>query len=215
MNRIPKDTLGNIIKYSEETKPRIFVCGGGRVVSEEFAKDAYDVGKMLANSNVAYGQGGEITRNTIMGESWYGYKDNGGDSSYFFVREVGAPDLEEAKESVKGFCYVSDISSLIKAQFLWSDIVIIMPGGTGTFIELLGYIELGYDYEDKKPKVIIYNKELEKGIHFYDKLLEQIHIEQEKGFIGSDVIRDTFTIANDFEELEKEYYNALDIIKKF
>ena len=215
MNRIPKETLGKVEKYSEEIKPRVFVCGGGRVISEDFSKDAYNVGKMLANSNVAYGQGGETTRSTIMGESWYGYKDNGGDSSYFFVREVGAPELGVAKQNAKGFTYVNDISSLIKAQFLWSDIVIIMPGGTGTFIELLGYIELGYDYEDKKPKVIIYNKELEKGIHFYDKLLEQIHIEQEKGFIGSDVISDTFTIANDFEELEKKYYNALGIIKKF
>jgi len=214
MNRKPDDVLGKVEKYTEESKIRVFICGGGSKVSSEFTKDAYNVGRMLADSNVAYGQGGEIARDTIMGESWYGYQENGGASSYFFVREVGAPDLKAAKLSAKGFTYVSDISSLIKAQFLWSDIVIIMPGGTGTFIELLSYIELGYDFEDKKPKVIIYNKELENGIHFYDKLLEQIRIEQKKGFIVSDVISNTFAIANNFDELKREYYNALSVINR-
>lgn len=209
MNRIPRENLGNVITYNEETKTRVFVCGGGSIVASEYANDAYFVGKMLANTNVAYGQGGEIARNTIMGESWKGYFENGGDSAYFFVREEGAPNLDSAMPLLKGCSYVNDISSLMKAQYFWSDIVIIMPGGTGTFIELLGYIELGYDYEKQKPKVILYNKELENGKHFFDGLLDQINIEKSIGFISSDVISNTFTVVNNLEDLEKEYNELL------
>ena len=210
MDRIPKDVIGKIVKYNTENKTRVFVCGGGREVSSEFSKDAYQVGKMLADTHVAYGQGGEIASNTIMGESWRGYHENGGDSSYFFVREVGAPNLEKAIPYLNGLIYVSDILSLIKVQFTWSDIVIIMPGGTGTLIELLGYIEFGYDCEDKKPKIVIYNKMLEDGKRFFDDLFEQFNIERKANFIGSDIINETFVVVDNITDLEKEYMALLE-----
>jgi predicted Rossmann-fold nucleotide-binding protein len=202
MDKIIQLVNGNSLKSNIEDKKKVFVCGGASQVREDYYKDAYNLGVILAQNNLAYVQGGVSTPETIMGESYRGYKDAGGDSAYFITRKFDNIDSINEINNLKGAFEVDDIGSLIKSQFLWSDISVIMPGGTGTLMELLGYIEYQYDYPGKKPVVIIYNKQVNnKGI--FDNFINQFKELVNEGFISKNRFEETFIVVNTFEELEK------------
>ena len=179
---------------------KVFVCGGSYQVDPNFYKEAYEVGKTLAQLGAEYIQGGVIERETIMGESYYGYVENGGSKAYIITREFGASDLIEYKNSFYKYEEVENIGDLLNFQFLYSDLSIIMPGGTGTFMELLSYIEEKYDYPDKKIKAIIYNRNI-NGEGFFDDLFKLIKKSQDNNFISSDIINKNFIIVNNFDDL--------------
>lgn len=185
-----------------DKKLKVFVCGGSSEVSPEFYTEAYKIGELLAKNGHEYIQGGVVSRNTIMGESYCGYVENGGKETYVMTRVSFTDELDEYKNEFGKFKDVDDIGCLLKEQFVYSDVSIIMPGGTGTLMELLGYIEERYDYPESKNKVIIYNKKVD-GIGFFDKILDQIEISRKYGFIKEDVIGDVFTIVDNFDELTK------------
>ena len=203
MDEIKELAEGTILKNSEpENKVKVFVCGGGSPVTYEYYNDAYKIGEMLANLDTAYGQGGLSDRKTMMGESYHGYIDAGGDSAYFISRSFGIEDILKDFDNLKGVVEIPDISMLLKAQYIWSDVVVVTPGGTGTLIELLGYIELTYDYLDKKPTVIVYNKQVDnKG--FFDDILTQISKSRKIGFVSSPVIENNFILVNNLDDLYK------------
>lgn len=206
MDKLSSLVSGKTMKYSVENGTKVFVCGGGSPVSEYFYADAYNVGKLLADSGVAYLQGGVSNRKTIMGECYHGYIDNGGDKAYFITRKFGTDDILNDFDNLKGVFEVDDIGLLLKAQFMWSDIVIIMPGGTGTLIELLGYVEQKYDYPEFNPRVVIYNKQIEcQG--FFDDFFRQINKSKSIGFVSSPVIENTFIVVNDLDELKNIFIN--------
>jgi predicted Rossmann-fold nucleotide-binding protein len=185
---------------------KVFVCGGSSIVSPEFYTEAYNIGKLIANLGYEYIQGGVVERKTIMGESYYGYIENGGNKTYVMTRVTFTDELDEYKDEFEKFKEVDDIGDLLKEQFLYSDVSIIMPGGTGTLMELLGYIEERYDYPESKNKVIVYNKEI-NGKGFFDNILDQIELSRKCDFIKEDVINDCFTIVNNYDELIKEIEN--------
>ena len=139
---ITKDVelMGGIkrLKKCKTNKTKVFICGGGNSVAKTFCDDAYQVGKLLAELDTAYAQGGQTERNTIMGENYFGYKENGGKSATIFVRDSYKEDLEPEYKALDGAYIVDTLSDLIKAQYLWADVVVIMPGGAGTCMEILG-----------------------------------------------------------------------------
>lgn len=200
MDKLSGNVIGKMMKYNNEEGIKVFVCGGGSIVSEDFYKEAYGIGKTLADLDVAYIQGGLSDRQTMMGESYHGYIDNGGNKAYFISRKFGTEDILKDFNNLKGVFEVEDIGMLIKAQYIWSDIVVIMPGGTGTLIELLGYIEQKYDYPDNQPTIILYNKKT-NGTGFFDDIINQINKSRQLGFVSSPVIEDNFIIVSDFNEL--------------
>lgn len=206
MDKLSSLVSGKTMKYSVENGTKVFVCGGGSPVSEDFYSDAYNVGKFLADSGVAYLQGGVSNRKTIMGECYHGYIDNGGDKAYFITRKFGTDDILNDFDNLKGVFEVDDIGLLLKAQFMWSDIVIIMPGGTGTLIELLGYVEQKYDYPEFNPRVVIYNKQTD-GQGFFDDFFRQINKSKSMCFVSSPVIENTFIVVNDLDELKNIFIN--------
>ena len=173
MEKLNKLVNGRIFKFSNETKIKVFVCGGSSPVSKDYYIDAYNIGNIIAKYGVAYIQGGVSDRKTMMGESYHGYIKSGGNRPYFITRKFGTEDILKDLDNLQGAFEVDDIAQLIKNQYLWSDIVIITPGGTGTLIELLGYIEQNYDYPNKMPIVIIYNKKIENNGYF-DNFFKQI-----------------------------------------
>lgn len=186
----------------------VFVCGGGNVVNKFYYKEAYELGKGLAKIGTAYGQGGLIDRHTIMGESYWGYKENNGKETHFFIREAFKDDLTPKKEKGESIEVVQDIAGLVREQFIWADVIVVMPGGTGTIEELFGHSELQLDYE-KHPKIIIYNPQLlGKQTHFFDGTLSQIQTSIEQGFIGNDsYIRNIivkYSIQDILADIEKE-----------
>ena len=209
MDRLEKNV--KVIKFNKEEKPRVFVCGGGSPVSKEYYEDAYKVGTLLAKLGTAYVQGGLSDRKTMMGESYHGYKDAGGDSSYFISRKFGTKDIMKDIPNLKGICEVEDIAGLIKTQYLWSDAVVILPGGTGTLIEMLGYIEQGYDYPDRKPSVIVFNKN-----GFFNGIFNQIKKSQEIGFISHQVIEENLILVDNLEELSEKLSSVIkkEFVKK-
>lgn len=200
MDKLSEYVFGKMMKYSKEDSIKVFVCGGASTVSEDFYKDAYGVGKILADLDVAYLQGGLSDRQTMMGESYHGYVDNGGDKAYFISRKFGTEDILKDFDHLKGVFEVDDIGMLIKAQYMWSDIVVIMPGGTGTLIEMLGYIEQKYDYPNNQPTIILYNKKVDEN-GFFDDIFNQINKSRQLGFVSSPVIENNFIIVSDFNEL--------------
>ena len=199
------------LKSSKNNKVKVFVCGGGNTVPKEFCNDAYSVGETLAGLNAAYGQGGLTERDTVMGETYWGYKDNGGKSANLFVRNVFKEDIEPEYDSIEGAYVVDSITDLIKAQYLWSDVVVIMPGGTGTLMEILGYMEQNLDYKEM-PKIILYNKKIgEKG--FFDSFKSQIEFMQEQHFISRDVLKN-FEEVDNIEDLKKTITLEVNKIKE-
>ena len=209
MDRLIKSVDVKVLKYTIEDKPRVFVCGGGSPVLKEYYEDAYNIGQLLAKLGVAYVQGGLSDRKTMMGESYHGYKDAGGDSAYFISRKFGTEDILEDIKDLKGVCEVKDIADLLRAQYLWSDVVIMTPGGTGTLIEMLSYIEQKYDYPEQQPTVIIFNKQVNsKG--FFDSFFEQIKNSQVVGFVSHPVIEENFIVVDNLEELKEELIKLLE-----
>lgn len=179
----------NSISCNNNENPKtikVFVCGGGNPVSEFYYNEAYNLGKGLAKIGTAYGQGGLIDRHTIMGESYYGYKENSGKEIKFILREKFKDDITPKTESGESLHIVQDITELVREQFMWADVIVIMPGGTGTIEELFGHCELQLDYENH-PKIILYNQKLQgKQAHFFDATLSQIHTSIKEDFIGKD-----------------------------
>lgn len=196
-----------------EEKVKVFVCSSGRNgVSEEFLNNARKLGVFLAEQGVAYGNGGEAAEDTLMGATCSGYLNNGGNAAYMIERINGAPDLDSVVEKLKGLYAVEDIGELIKSQFLYFDIIVILPGGSGTLCELISQPEMGYDYEDiKSKKVIIFNQQV-NGVGFFDGMLNQIQTGINCGMISPGFINN-FTIINDFDELVSTLTGIIDNLK--
>lgn len=211
MRDINKNKEFTILKKSETDKIKVFVSGGGGFVSKDFYKDAYEVGRLLAKLNTAYGQGGQTDKKTIMGESYFGYKENGGSSVVVFAREEHQDDMKSEFDNYEGAYLVDGVSGLVKIQYFWSDITVFMPGGTGTLTELICYMEQCLDYPFS-PKIILYNKDL-GSTKFFDSFKEQIEIMVKNNFISRNVY-ESFVEVNDLKSLKKEIKLAVKELSK-
>jgi predicted Rossmann-fold nucleotide-binding protein len=189
-----------VLKKNDDTEVKVFVCGGGSNINEMFYKDAYQVGKKLAELGTGFANGGYTERGTNMGESYFGYKENGGNHSSLVVRKVFNEDIKSEYDSIKQAAEVDDIAELIKAQYLMSDIVVILPGGTGTLIELLGYIELPLDYANERPKTILFNKKIDEKNGFFDLIKKQIELMRRCGFVSKNPFKE-FKEVSTIDEL--------------
>lgn len=198
--KVINEKTENALKKESLTK--VFVCSGGREgIPEDFLSDARRVGEVIATSNAAYGNGGENNEKTLMGASYKSYINNAGAAAYFIERTVGAPNLTNEIPYLKGYYMVDDIGELTKEQFINFDIIVILPGGSGTLDELISQPEYGYDYENCKPKkVILYNKQID-GEGFFDGILHQFETCKKVNAITNDFTSKNFTIANNIDEL--------------
>lgn len=201
MNRLIKQVGGEVLKYSDESNLKVFVCGGANKVEETYYNDAFNVGKMIAELGASYVQGGVSDHDTVMGESFYGYVAGGGQSSYFICRSFAKDEVIRDLERIKGAFIVDDIGKLTRAEYLWSDIIIIMPGGIGTLIELLGFIDYKWDYPENQPKIIIYNKQVD-GKGYFDSLFNQLRLCGENKFTSENVINENFIVVNSLDEVK-------------
>lgn len=97
------------------------------------------------------------------------------------------------------FEYVSDTFERTKRIYDESDVLVLMPGGTGTTSEIFGFLEQARtdSYEEKKPKsIIIYNKD-----GHYDKILDLINsVFVANGFNNSDIMN-YFSVFEDRDDL--------------
>ena len=86
---------------------------------------------------------------------------------------------------------------LKKALFDNADIVICLPGGVGTYSEVLSFIEEKRSNDNDKP-IIIYNEN-----NFYKDIISIIDNLIKENFTSHDIYN-SFTIINNFEEFKNE-----------
>ena len=178
---------------------KVFVCGGGNVVDRIFYEEAYKLGKGLAEMDVAYGQGGLVDRRTIMGESYWGYIENGGQQTKLIVREGFKDELPSNIYNYENIQIVEDLAELAREQFIWADVIVIMPGGTGTIAELFCHIDFQLEYK-KHPKIILFNQPL-KDSNFFKGLLSQIKSSIDNGLISNNSYYDNIIIKSSIEDI--------------
>ncbi len=164
-------------------------CGSKTGENPAFAKQAKALGKQLATQNigVVYG-GGSIG---LMNEIANATLSRGGEVHGVIPKHLH--DLEVAHRQLTTL-HITDSMHERKAMMAeLSDAFIALPGGFGTFEELMEaitWLQLGI--HDKE--VIVYNID-----GYYDKLIAFIDHAVENGFITSGN-RSTLNVANSVEE---------------
>jgi len=86
-----------------------------------------------------------------------------------------------------------------KSMFENSDLVVALPGGTGTLSEILAFMEENRS-NDKNIPIIIYDED-----NYYQKLFELLNNMKEHGFITEE-INNHISIAHNKEEFEEFIY---------
>lgn len=121
---------------------------------------------------------------------------------YSYVTEKYKSDLEMMPDSEGYIC--SDTFAMKKAMFDKSDLIVCLPGGTGTISELLSFVEEKRS-NDKDVPIIVYS---ENG--FYNTLLQLLDELEENKFIDESVTN-SFVVTNSRYEFD---YALEDIIYK-
>lgn len=169
---------------------RVFVALGKQMPKNKaMIEDTEGVAKLLAKYNCTLVQGG--ARMGLMGvvvEQFQKYSDE----VVMIVPEVHKSDLEGtiSKESY----IVEGESDRLKITINTCDMIIVLPGGTGTLAELSYYNETKKSGENK-AKVVVVNT---KG--FYDKLFNFYKHQVKMGFMKKEHI--TFDVVNTSSQLE-------------
>lgn len=116
--------------------------------------------------------------------------------------------------------YVSDLRNLAKCKnyirkttfelkqdmFNNSDLIVCLPGGVGTYSELLSYIEEKRSNSSDKP-IIIYD---ENG--FYNNFLKFLEYLVQEKFVDKDIF-EMFSVVKNREQMEEEFYEMKGKVK--
>ena len=81
-----------------------------------------------------------------------------------------------------------------------SDILLFLPGGLGTYSEILSSLTETVEKKDNKM-IILYNKDF-----FFTPIIQELHLLYKKGFITNNI--------NEYCKIESEIDNILELIKK-
>lgn len=148
-------------------------CGSQSGNKPQYATDAYTLGKLLAEHNLAIVYGGG--RDGIMGAVANGALENGGKVTGII------PDMfiksEKQHGSLSSLEIMPDMHSRKKKIYESVTTVIVLPGGTGTLDELFETITWNtLTIHDKK--IIVLNT-----LGFYDALIAHAGKMEEEGFL--------------------------------
>ena len=146
-------------------------------VDASYKKLAYDVGKLLSNSNYHLLLGGSDAG--LMKEIYTSFKEKNGDVTVLVENIFG--DVNNKNNNQIDF-------------YKNCDILLYLPGGNGTLYELLSSINYKVNYK-LDYKIIIYNYN-----GFYDKLIEYFDFLLKEKFNSEN----PFIVVSTFSDLEKE-----------
>ena len=118
---------------------------------------------------------------------------------YGYTSEKYASDIERLPKATH--TVYEDTFDLKKNIFTDADLVLILPGGTGSVSEFFAYLE-EIRSNDKTTKLVLYNVD-----HQYDKIIDLINDMIDKGF-NKQTIYDYFKIVNNFDEF-KTYFEEI------
>lgn len=171
---------------------RIFIaCSSSTELAEKYLNLATSVCQKITNNNtLVFG----TYSKSMMGRCFQAFKNN----------NIMAVSLKEYQEDFKNMpllniTLVDNVFDRLKFIYNNSDLFLILPGGTGTYSELLGIIEQ-FKTNKQNKKLIIYNYE-----GFYDKLIDFIKDKQKEKFVHEEDLNNMIIIDN-LKELEENVY---------
>lgn len=165
-------------------------CASSNQVAPKYFDAARKLGEILAREKISVVYGGGATG--LMGELATSALRAGGHVIGImpdFMREV-----EWAHREVKEFLFVGDMHERKKKFLEYSDALVALPGGCGTFEELLEAITLKRLGLFLKP-IVIFNQE-----GYYDPLLAMLDRAVEEKFMGQDH-RNIWKAVNSVDEI--------------
>lgn len=175
----------------------LIICSSKNEIQDYYKSIARSIANFLATNNcdlvfggasqsmmgICYDEFSRMERN-VYAFTTYKYKDD-------------LINIPKAKH------YLCDSTfELKKRMFENSDLIVCLPGGTGTMSELLSYIEENRS-NDKNVPIIIYDED-----GYYSEILKFIDTMIGKNFNSDDIYLkyDTATNKNEFEELFNRIY---------
>ena len=165
-------------------------CASSNQVDQKYFDAARGLAEELAKRQITVVYGGGATG--LMGEVATSALRAGGHVIGImpeFMREV-----EWAHREVKEFLFVGDMHERKKKFLEYSDALVALPGGCGTFEELMEAITLKRLGLFLKP-IVIFNQD-----GYYDPLLQMLDRAVEEKFMGSNH-RDIWTVAKRVEDI--------------
>lgn len=165
-------------------------------IDEKYKKSAIQLTTYLAKNgcDLNWGSG----ERSIMGICYEVFSNNNrkiyGYTSPKYVDEL--PSLSKASHNI-----YDDTFDLKKHIFYDADLIICLPGGTGTISEFFAYLE-EIRSNDVNKNLVIYNDN-----HHFDSMLALIEDLVKRNF-NNKSIKDYYTVINNFEEF-KDYFTKL------
>jgi len=162
-------------KINDTTIVAVF-CGGGDNVEDRFKAVAHSLGEELARHSFGLVNGG--ANNGLMKEVMNGYASIGNREFLFAVlcksiaQKVPHPSILE-----KNIDWVDNLYVRLPRFRNLCDVVIILPGGFGTFHELADFLEHNKSPEHQKP-ILLVNVD-----GYWDNLIKQFELMKEKKFL--------------------------------
>ena len=175
---------------------KIFVCAGmGLAKNEKINIEAQKLGKILANNNVRYVQGGYA--DGLMGKTLKEFLKYSNNVEFYIPAAYYDYDAPALKKLVgdDAFCATkveNEMERLLKIKAC--DRVIVLPGGTGTLEELLFCNEM--KRAEKHERII----DLVNIEGFFDGFLKQVERNMLEGFSSKDTIK--FNVVKSVDELK-------------
>lgn len=165
----------------------------------EYAEQARNLGRYLANSNIGLTYGGATAG--LMGELAKAATEAGGDVLGVIPRRIA--DLEIAAEFITDLRHVDTLEQRERLMFESSDAFIALPGGAGTLEEFFTAYTWNILKYHNKPLGLL------NTCGYYDKLFELLRFQRDEGFIPQHWL-DMLILEEDIDTL----VNALQVATK-
>lgn len=182
---LPVNHLGNVCVF----------CSAS-IADPAYLGDGYELGKMLAESNMGCVSG--AGNSGIMGEVVRGSVDAGGWTGGSNVPHI--IELEGLPAGLSSFWLKPDIYTRMEVMIENSDAFVIFPGGAGTVQEMLALMIFKHQGNPSmagKP-VIVFNRTDAHGVKFWDPLIAMLKPWCEKGeFVVVDELSEIIPTAKE------------------
>lgn len=171
---------------------RVFIgCSASDNIDTKYKELATNLTTYLAKNNHKLVFGGSDSG--MMGKCYYTFKYEGGK-----IKAVVEIHDKEVLDYIEVDAYEATTSTFDRTKLLFesSDLVIILPGGIGTYAEFFSMLD---EVRQKKlnKNIILFNYE-----NFYTPLLNFLKNTYGEGFIDEKVLK-MFNVVNDLKSLEK------------
>ena len=170
----------------------LIITASSEEISDNYLNIAEKVSNFLAENNFDLVFG--ASSKSMMGICYQNFKKHNRDI-YSLTTPKYQDQLALLKDSKQYLCETT--FDLKKDLFNNADIVVCLPGGIGTYSEVLSFIEEKRSNNRNKP-IIIYNEN-----NFYEDIVSIINKLINEKFTNSDIY-DSFIVVNNYEEFKNE-----------